>query len=588
MCGIVGVIGKNNAPFKAFSGLRKLEYRGYDSWGVAFKSCNGIEVEKKTGKIPKEEKGLFNHNSYCAVAHTRWATHGKVSEQNAHPVFSQSKALCVVHNGIVENFEELKKFLESNGFVFRTETDTEVIANLVEFYLRENMRDLKGALRKALLEVHGNFAVVLMHKDFFELFCARNSSPLVLGVGADDLFVASDVTAFLPYTKKAVYLDDGELAVLSNAGFSVFDIQSGREVKKQFSEINWSLEQAQKGNFEHFMLKEIFEQPQAIINVIRQPMVQFDKTAEMIKKARGVFFVGCGSSFHACLCASYFFSDIAKMHVNPVLASEFSNYSSFLTKDTLVVAVSQSGETADVLDAVKAAKKAGSKVVSVVNVAWSSLARASGQVVFMNAGPEICVLSTKTFTSQLSILLLLSFMVAGKKDEGIKVIESASKLSESVLSSSNAAAKGLAKKISGSKDIFVIGRQTGFPLALEGALKIKEVSYIHAEGFAGGELKHGTIALIEENTPVVVLSTNATRGMVLSNAQEVKARGAMVIGVDSVESSVFDYFFGVPEAGFAGAILMGMPVQLLAYYLAVERGLDPDKPRNLAKSVSVK
>ncbi len=587
MCGIIGVIGNNNAPFKAFSGLKKLEYRGYDSWGIAFKSCNGIEIEKKTGKIPKDEKGLFNHNSYCSIAHTRWATHGKVTQENAHPVSSQSKALCVVHNGIVENFEELKKMLEEKGFSFRTQTDTEVIANLVELELSKNPKDIKEALRRALLQVRGNYAVVLMHKDFFEIFCAKNSSPLVLGIADKDLFVASDVTAFLPYTKKAVYLEDNEMAVLGK-DWKVFDTVTGKIVSKKIDEVTWSVEQAKKGNFEHFMLKEIFEQPQSIKNAAAQPQPELERATQMVKQAKGVFFVGCGSSFHACLCASYFFSDITKMHVNPVLASEFSNYSSFLTKDTLVVAVSQSGETADVLDAVKTAKKAGSKILSIVNVMGSSLVRLSDETLLMNAGPEICVLSTKTYTSQLSLLLLLAFSVAGKKEEGKKLLEKTALLCEKALESSKEKARELAKKIVDKTSIFVIGRHVGFPTALECALKIKEVSYIHAEGFAGGELKHGTISLIEEGVPVIVLGSQSGYEMIQSNAQEVKTRGAWLIGIATGKNQLFDEQFELEDAGPASPILMVLPVQLLAYFLAVEKKLDPDMPRNLAKSVTVK
>lgn len=589
MCGIVGVIGQNNAPFKAFSGLKKLDYRGYDSWGISFKSCNGLEVTKKVGKIPVEEKGLFNHNSYCAISHTRWATHGKVSEENAHPIFSQSKNLCVVHNGIVENFEELKKGLEEKGYAFRTQTDTEVIANLIEQELSQSTgpKNFLQAVRKALLQLRGNYAVVVMHKDFFELVCARNFSPLVLGLGEKDFFVASDVTAFLPYTKKAVYLDDKEIAVLGKT-VAVFSVTDGHEIKKPVTEITWSAEAAKKGNYEHFMLKEIFEQPESIRNAFSQPKEGFEKAAELIKKAKGVFFIGCGSSFHACLCASYFFSDIAKMHVNAVLASEFSNYGEFLTKDTLVIAVSQSGETADVLEAVRTAKGKGAKVMSIVNVLGSTLARTSDHALLMNAGPEICVLSTKTFTSQLSVVLLLAHFVAGKQAEGIKLLESTAQKSQGVLDSNHELAKLLAKKIAKSQSMFVLGRHSMFPVALEAALKIKEVSYIHAEGFAGGELKHGTIALIEEGTPVIALGNTDSREMIQSNAQEVAARGAKVIGIDSVKSSVFDDFMEVPDAGQGAPILNILPVQLLAYYLAVEKKLDPDKPRNLAKSVTVK
>lgn len=590
MCGIVGVLGKSASPQKAFSCLKNLEYRGYDSWGIAFKSCNGIESFKQVGPITQTPKGFLNHNSYASIAHTRWATHGHVCEENAHPIFSQSKKLCIVHNGIVENFEELKKFLSDQGFSFRTETDTEIIANLIEYELGKEEKNFKGAVVRALNKIQGSYAIVAMHTDFFELVCAKNLLPLVIGLGKDDFFAASDVTAFFSNTKKVIFLDDGEIALLGKE-VELFNIASQEKVKREAVELNWSFEQAKKGNYPHFMVKEIFEQPQTIRNAFSRPVSEIEKAADMIKKARGVFFVGCGSSFHACVGAQYFFSKNAHMHVNAVLASEFSNFEDFIVPETLVVAVSQSGETADVIDAVKTAKKKGAKVLSIVNVMGSTLWRMSDYSFLMNAGPEVCVLSTKTYTSQVALLLLLSFFVAGKKNEGLELLEKTAGLSKKVLEDSDKKAIGLSKKLSRQKSIFVIGRNSAFPAALEGALKIKEVSYIHAEGFAGGELKHGTIALVEKGTPVIVFATDDTRPMILSNAQEVKARGAFVIGVDSRKNSVFDEWFELPDDFWSvgsNPVLQIMPLQLLAYHLAVEKGLDPDKPRNLAKSVTVK
>lgn len=587
MCGIVGVLGKSAAPQKAFSFLKNLEYRGYDSWGIAFKSCNGLESFKQVGPITEAPKGFLNHNSYASIAHTRWATHGHVCEENAHPVFSSSKKLCIVHNGIVENFDSLKEFLLSKGFSFRTETDTEVIANLIEYELSADNTNFKGAVVRAMNQIEGCYAIVAMHADFFELVCAKNMLPLVIGVGKDDLFAASDVTAFFSNTKKVIFIDDGELAVLGK-GVELFNIASQAKVKRGPVELNWSFEQAKKGNYPHFMVKEIFEQPQTIRNAFSRPVSEIENAANMIKKARGVFFVGCGSSFHACVGAQYFFSKNAHMHVNAVLASEFSNFEDFIVPETLVVAVSQSGETADVIDAVKTAKKKGAKVLSIVNVMGSTLWRMSDYSLLMNAGPEICVLSTKTYTSQVTLLLLLSFFVAGKKQEGLSLLEKTASLSKKVLEDSEKKASALAKKLSSQTSIFVIGRNSAFPTALEAALKIKEVSYIHAEGFAGAELKHGTIALVEKGTPVIVFATDETRPMILSNAQEVKARGALVIGVDSKKNSVFDEWFELPAGSESNPILGIIPLQLLAYKLAVEKGLDPDKPRNLAKSVTVK
>jgi len=586
MCGITGVISDSNAPFKAFIGLKKLEYRGYDSWGIAFKSCDGIEVYKAVGKIITPEKGTLNHNSYASIAHTRWATHGKVTVENAHPHTSNDKSIAIVHNGIMENYQEVKQQLLKKGFTFYSETDTEVLANLIQLKVSEKKNFAEG-VRAALLEVEGSYAILALHKDTYEMVAAKNGSPLALGIGNKELFAASDVAAFLPYTKTAVYLNDFEMAVLGN-DLKVLDIKTGKELQYRKKQILWTVEQAEKGNYAHFMRKEIDEQPFTIKKSIEQEKGKVEKVAELIKKAKGVFFVGCGTSYHSCISSSYLFSGIAKMHVNVVLASEFRNYKEFLKPETLVIAVSQSGETADVIDAIKTAKSKGSKVVAIVNVMDSTVMRLSDDCLMMNAGPEICVLSTKSYTSQLSILSLLAYAVAGRLNEGKQLIEEASKKADETIRRNEPIAKEIAKKFSNAKDFFLIGRDLAFPTALEGALKIKEVSYIHAEGFAGGELKHGTIALIEDGVPCIVLCTDETRPLIISNATEVKSRGGAIIGVDSKEDSIFDYFFRVDELGSANPILMILPIQLLAYHLALERNCDPDKPRNLAKSVTVK
>ena len=586
MCGITGVVSDSNAPFKAFTGLKKLEYRGYDSWGIAFKSCDGIEIHKAVGRISAPEKGTLNHNSYASIAHTRWATHGKVTVENAHPHISNDKSIAIVHNGIMENYQEVKQHLKEKGFTFYSETDTEVLANLIQLKVAEKKSFVEG-VRAALHEVEGSYAILALHNNSYELVAAKNGSPLALGIGNNELFAASDVAAFLPYTKTAVYLNDNEMALLGNE-LKVFDIKTGKEIQYRKKQILWTVEQAEKGNYNHFMAKEIAEQPLTIKKSIEQEKGKVEKVAGLIKKAKGVFFVGCGTSYHSCISSSYLFSNIAKMHVNVVLASEFRNYNEFLKPETLVIAVSHSGETADVIDAIKTAKSKGSKVVAIVNVMDSTIMRLSAEHLFMNAGPEICVLSTKSYTSQLSILSLLAYAVAGRLGEGRKLVEEAAKNAEETIKRNEPIAKEIAKKFSKARDFFLIGRDLAFPTALEGALKIKEVSYIHAEGFAGGELKHGTIALIEEGVPCIVLSTDETRPLIISNATEVKSRGGVIIGVDSKEDKIFDYFMKVDELGNANPITMILPIQLLAYHLALERNCDPDKPRNLAKSVTVK
>ncbi|MCR4336135.1 MAG: glutamine--fructose-6-phosphate transaminase (isomerizing) [archaeon] len=581
MCGIIGIKG-NNATEKAFFGLKILEYRGYDSWGVAYPSNNGFSVTKKVGHISNSEP--FSSGSNIAIGHTRWATHGNVSEKNAHPHLSMDGKIALVHNGIVENFAEIKKSLIEKGFIFKSDTDSEVIVNLIQEKMKSE-NSFEEAVRKSLLEIEGSFAIVAVHLGDDKLVCARNGSPLVLGFG-DSYFVASDATAFIGETKKVYFLNDNEMVVISLEP-KVFDISSGKEISFETKELTWNFEQAQKGQYPHFMLKEISEQSKTLNLAVEQPKEKLDELTSLLKSSEKIFLIGCGTSYHACIAGSYFFSN-AGLHVETVLASEFQRVENFLNEKTLIVALSQSGETADLLCAIKSAKKKGAKIASIVNVMDSSLMRISDVSLLMNAGPEICVLSTKSYTSQLAILLLLAYSIAGKANEAKQLVkETASKI-ELLISSSESEMESLAEKLADKKNIFIIGRGEAFPAALESALKIKEVSYIHAEGFAGAELKHGTIALIEEGTPAIVLCTPETRAEVLSNAIEMKSRGALIIGVDSKEHSEFDFNIIVPNCGNADIISLAIPIQLLAYYLALKKGLDPDKPRNLAKSVTVK
>lgn len=594
MCGIIGYKGPRNANDTVLKGLKNLEYRGYDSWGVVTKKGNALHIVKHVGKIGEVSlQDLHLPESNISLGHTRWATHGNVSEVNAHPHASMDKKIAVVHNGIVENFQQLRQMLLKKGFTFRSSTDTEIIPN----YIQDQMNDGKSFVDAVIATVEaidGYFAIVALHAESNIMVGARRGSPLVIGIGEknDELFFASDVPAFLAHTKKVIYLDDDEIAISSDeirsAAVAIKNIHTGKEIKKKVHGITWSVEQAQKGDYPHFMLKEIHEQEFTLKAALEQDNGVLERVTERIAKARGVFFVGCGTSYHACVSAAYTFAHVARMHVNVVLASEFMNYEEFLTEKTLMVAVSQSGETADLLDAVKTAKRKNVTIVSIVNVVGSSLARTSDETMIMNAGPEICVLSTKSYTSQLAILLLLAYALAGKADEGKALIEHARKQVKHVIENNNAKIKKLAHALKDKRDLFLIGRDLAYPSALEGALKIKEVSYIHAEGFAGGELKHGTIALIEEGVPVIVLTTDATRNLILSNTMEVKARGGYIIGINSQQNELYDFFLEVPEVGNANPLLMIIPIQLLAYSLALARHCDPDKPRNLAKSVTVK
>ena len=589
MCGIAAYKGTKDPSSLLVASLKRLEYRGYDSWGIAVKNKE-ILVSKKVGKISEIKEGdLSSHKDAqpsIGISHTRWATNGRVTETNAHPHLSNNGFIAVVHNGIIENYSDLKKDLEKEGFSLKSECDSEIIPNLVEFQMSKNL-DFITACVNAFRLLEGSYAVVVMQKDFDGLIAVRNGSPLVLGVGENEFFAASDIPAFLEHTRKAIYLSDNEIAVIGD-DLKVFSLDSCRAIKKEISEIDWSLEQAEKGNYPHFMLKEINEQAYTIKKAVEQDKNLVEEISKMIKHAKGVFFLGCGTSFHACVSASYVFSHVAGMHVNTVLASEFANYRDFINRDTLVFAVSQSGETADLLDAVKASQEKGAKVVSVVNVMGSTLTRVADKNIMMNSGPETCVLSTKTYTAQLAILNLLAYTVAGRYNQGKQILEKAVSATENIISSTEPLAKELAKKLKDKKSMFLIGRDLAFPSALEGALKIKEVSYIHAEGFAGGELKHGTIALIEQDTPVIVLSTPSTRRLINSNANEVKSRGAYLIGIGSQESTAYDFYLPVEDFGMANPITMILPVQLLSYYLALEKNLDPDKPRNLAKSVTVR
>ncbi|MBW2993200.1 glutamine--fructose-6-phosphate transaminase (isomerizing) [Candidatus Woesearchaeota archaeon] len=583
MCGIIGYKGHRNANKVVLDGLKSLEYRGYDSWGIANKT-GIINVLKNTGKIGEIDK-IELPESDTAIGHTRWATHGGVTKENAHPHVSNNNNISAVHTGIIENFQELRGFLKENGFRFSSETDTEIIPNFIEYFMKLG-DDFKEAFRKTLLKIDGSYAIVAMYNDSEQILFGRHGSPLVLGVGEREFFVASDVPAFLQHTTKVIYLDDGEFGSI-NKGIDIFDL-NGNEKEKEHKEINWTIEQAQKGDYAHFMMKEIHEQKFTIKKAIEQDTELIKKVTDMINNACGVFFVGCGTSYHACVSAGYEFSEIAKKHVNIVIASEFRNYEGFLKDETLVVAVSQSGETADVLDAVRIAKKHGVKVISIVNVTGSTLTRLSDETIMMNAGPEICVLSTKSYTSQLAVLLLLAYSCAGRYKEGREIIEKTSSYVGEIISENLEKLKKLAELTAKQKDYFLIGRDLAYPSALEGALKIKEVSYIHAEGFAGAELKHGTIALIDEKVPVVVLATEKTKKLILSNATEIKSRGGHIIGIGSEENELYDDFIHIPDVKQANPILMIIPIQILSYYLALERGCDPDKPRNLAKSVTVK
>jgi len=587
MCGIIGYIGEREVAQIIFSGLKKLEYRGYDSCGIATLYEGKIYIKKDKGKIDEvhSKLDLTDLPGSVGVGHTRWATHGSVTKENAHPHTDCSGNIVLVHNGIIENFQELKRGLKNHNF--SSETDTEIIAHLIEEEM--NGKDFVEATKSALKKIEGHYAILALNRSDGKMVAARRGSPLVIGVGDGEYFPASDIPAFLDYTKNVIYLHDDDFVILEKSGPRFFNLKNGHSIVREISTVDWDAEQARKGEFEHFMLKEIIEQTETIQKAINQREEIIKEVVKDINDSRGIFFVGCGTAYHACLTGSYIFSKIARKHVNVVSGSEFPHFEHFLTNKTLVIAVSQSGETADVLDAVKSARKKGSKVLSLVNVMGSSLTRNSDKVLLTQSGPEICVLSTKAYTAQLALFLLLAYATAGKLEEGKNELKNLYNLVYDLTAlSTREHLKKLAEKLKEKEHMFTIGRGLMYPTALEAALKLKEVSYIHTEGFAGGDLKHGPIALIEKGTPCIVFVSKDTEKDVISNAAEIKSRGGYIIGIGPEKNEIFDYFIKVPDSSFASPITHVIPAQILAYQLAVLRGCDPDKPRNLAKSVTVK
>ncbi len=601
MCGIFGYVGKKNtAPEMILKGLKLLEYRGYDSWGIAIKNQrspvrqaqgknqNSIEVEKHVGKIGDAKITLSNSN--LGVGHTRWATHGGVTVSNAHPHVDCTKKIAVVHNGIIENWAEIKKELIEKGHKFITETDTEVVPHLIEDYLKKN--GFATSVRLAFNRLKGLNAIVVINSVSGEIIAAKTGSPLVVGVNNHGMFVASDVTGIAKHTKKVIFLKDNEMVILGKLGdgLKLIALAHGKEIKPKYESINWRIEQAEKGKYEHFMLKEIYEQPKVIRNIAKNYEEQIEILAKKIKEAKGTFFIGAGTAFHACFAGSYLFSKIANVHVNTALASEFNYLEHFLTKDSLIIALSQSGETIDVVEPLMRAKTKGSKIIALTNVLGSTIYRISDYKVLLGAGPEKAVPSTKVYIAKLSILLMLSFAMVNRISYAKSLLLKTADDIDNLLKSENLNnIKKIATLLSSSGHIYSIGRGISYPSALESALKIKEVSYIHTEGFAGGELKHGPIALIEKNTPCIVFAPmDETYEAIISNATEIKARNGLIIGIGPKKSEIFDHWIKINDVKEASILAQIIPAQLLGYYLAVKKGYDPDKPRNLAKSVTVK
>ncbi|MBN1544482.1 glutamine--fructose-6-phosphate transaminase (isomerizing) [Candidatus Woesearchaeota archaeon] len=585
MCGIIGYVGPRNGTEVVIEGLKRLEYRGYDSWGIAIKCNPSLSVHKQVGRISDFDDLASLPSSSIAVGHTRWATNGSVTKENAHPHTCCRGKVAVVHNGIIENFQELKAGLRSHRFV--SETDTEIIAHLIEDNLSAGMR-FGDAVKNALTRLDGRFAVVAVSADSKEVVAARKGSPLVVGLGKDEYFIASDIPAFLEHTRNVVFLDDGDVATISD-GISFSDFEGG-VVQRSPVEITWDVEQASLDGHEHYMIKEILEQRSTVGLAVAQEDARMMKVAKMINEANGTFFIGCGTAGKVGMVGSYIFSVVAKKHVNAVVGSEFPSYHDFLTPKTLLVCISQSGETADTLEAIEVAKRKGCKVVSVVNVMGSTMLRMSDEYILCNSGPEKAVCSTKVTTAQIALLTLLAYACAGRLEEGKVLLDSVSRKLDVMLDGQYLdEIRFLAKKIAGHESMYIIGRGLNYPMALEGSIKMQEVPYIHAEGFAGGELKHGPIALIENGTPCIALvAHDDVKHEILINALEIKSRGGFIIGISPQDNDIFDFWIPVPDIPIASPILNIIPIQLLSYFTALEKNCDPDKPRNLAKSVTVK
>ena len=609
MCGIVGYIGERKSASLLLEGLKKLEYRGYDSAGIALLDENGeIQTRRTEGKLSRlvDEMQVNPCDGTLGIGHTRWATHGKPSETNAHP--HRSGPVVVVHNGIIENYLELRDHLQAKGRSFLSETDTEIIAHLIDLY-RQDETPLEEAVRMALAQVKGSYAIAVISQDEpSRLIAAKKASPLVVGIGESERFIASDIPALLDHTREMIFLEDGEMAILRRDGYQIRTL-SGEAVQRDPTHISWTPMMAEKGGYKHFMLKEIHEQPRVITDTIRGRIQGRNREVYLddigideatLKKVKRICLVACGTSWHAALIGKFMIEELCRIPCEVDLASEFRYRNPILSKQTLFIAISQSGETADTLAATEEAIRKGAITLGICNVVDSSIARKCQGVLYTHAGPEISVASTKAFSTQVSALYLLSLhlgrihrKVPARAMEGyLTELKKLPLLVEDVLSREKAV-EAIARKYSHCEDFLYLGRGIHYPVALEGALKLKEISYIHAEGYPAGEMKHGPIALIDEDCPtVVVLPKNELYEKVLNNLEEVKARDGKVVAVvnygDTEAEKVADDLLYVPESSpFLNPILMTVPLQLLAYHVAVIKGTDVDQPRNLAKSVTV-
>ena len=585
MCSIIGYYGKESAAPIIVKGLKRMEYRGYDSVGVATESENQIGLKKGTGKVQEvnSKVQLETLPGRVGIGHTRWATHGKVTDVNAHPHPSNSGKIAIVHNGIIENFEELKKQLENDGYNFKSETDSEIIANLLQKNY-EQTNDVKETILKTVSQLKGHYAFVAMFEDG-QLAAARFHEPLIIGVGQDNFFLSSDVLGFIEFTDDAIYMENGTFVVLDKNKFQISDF-NGEHIGYAITKVSKEFGDAYKGDYAHFTLKEIYEQPETILKAGEKTASEIEQATDYLKHAKHIYITGSGTSYNSALIAKQILSKYVKIKAEPIMSSELQFDPNIIEENSILIAISQSGESADVLDAVKIAKNANCKIIAIVNLLTSSLAREADVVIGLNCGPEIGVAATKSFTSQLVILYKIVQKLSNN-DITINFEDFAKSISKTLDNPTNI--QEIAKELKEVSDIYILGRGINYPIATESALKLKELTYIHAEGIAGGELKHGPLALMDDKVYVVILNPNdSTYSDTLTSAREIKARGAKIIGVSDVKSDVYDHWIEMPKISeVLYPISEIIPIQLLSYYAALEKDTDPDYPRNLAKSVTV-
>lgn len=591
MCGIIGFCGKQTAAPLVFEGLRRVEYRGYDSAGIATLSDGRLFVTKDIGKLEEIESlhKLSALPGTTAIGHTRWATHGGVTQVNAHPHCDSAGTIAVVHNGIIENYQELRKELIAAGHHFVSETDSEIIPHLIEDEMKKGV-SLESAVLAVVPKFEGSYAfLAISSRDPGKIVATRKDNPLAIGVGAQGYFIASDALAFSGLANQLIPLANTEVAVLKTTGIELLD-KAGRKLARKARNIDLQWCESDKQGHKFFMLKEIMEQPQAIEAAIDQDKETFTKIAMDILRAGQVIVTACGTSRYAALVGRYLFSKVGRKFCDVVMASEFHYFADSVDKNTVVLAVSQSGETLDVIEGVKRARDAGAQIISIVNRPYSQLSEMSHHVINLKCGPELCVAATKSFISQLVVFYLLAFSMNNSFDKAVANLRGISQKVAKTIESNNQKLSQLSEQLKDRHDFYYIARGINFAIASEGALKLKEISYIHAEGMPAGELKHGTLALIEPGTPVAVICPDDyTYHETLSNAIEAKSRGAYIIAVSDKKNEIYDFWVKIPKVDeLLYPIITVVPLQLLAYYLAVSRGYDPDKPRNLAKSVTVK